>query len=86
MIGKLLINPSQILFPPLNIKLGLMKYLIKDLNKESTVFCFRKTAVRKFPHISDVKMNLGIFGGFKKDILFESDSDAEKHDKPVSHS
>lgn len=55
-----LIAPEKILLPPLHIKLGLMKNLIKAFNKQSTAFLYIQ---KKFPHISDAKLNAGIFDG-----------------------
>ena len=53
-----LVEPHQILLPPLHIKLGLMKNFVKAINKESPTFAFIK---QTFSQVSNVKLNAGIF-------------------------
>ena len=53
-----LVNPQNILLPPLHIKLGLMKNFVKALNKEGRAFTFLK---HKFPRVSETKLKGGIF-------------------------
>jgi hypothetical protein len=55
-----LVNPRNILLPPLHIKLGLMKNFIKALDKKGRTFAFVK---EKFPRISEAKLEAGIFDG-----------------------
>lgn len=55
-----LVNPKNILLPPLHIKLGLMKNFVKALNKSNPSFEFLKT---KFPALSDAKLKAGVFNG-----------------------
>lgn len=55
-----LVFRDKILLPPLHIKLGLMKNLVKAMNQEGEAFKYLKT---KFPHISDAKIKEGIFVG-----------------------
>ncbi|GBP18527.1 hypothetical protein EVAR_12988_1 [Eumeta japonica] len=55
-----LINPEDVLLPPLHIKLGLMKNFVKAMNKNGDRFCYLK---KKFPNISDAKIKEGIFVG-----------------------
>jgi hypothetical protein len=55
-----LVNPNNVLLPPLHIKLGLMKNFTKALNKEGEAFKYLQT---KFPGISDAKLKEGIFVG-----------------------
>jgi len=59
-IAKPLVDCNKILLPPLHIKLGLMKNLVKAMNKQNEAFLFIQ---KKFPHISDAKVNAGIFDG-----------------------
>ena len=52
-----LVDPQNILLPPLHIKLGLMKNYIKALDKDGPTFmCLR----RKFSRISEVKLRAGV--------------------------
>jgi len=46
--------------PPLHIKLGLMKNLVKGMDKSGHVFKYLHAA---FPEISDAKLKEGIFLG-----------------------
>ncbi|GBP10628.1 2-phosphoxylose phosphatase 1 [Eumeta japonica] len=69
-----LAQSEKIFPPPIHIKLGLMKNLVKAMNKDGGGFQYLKT---KFPRISDAKMKEGIFVGpqireLMKDSNFES--------------
>lgn len=55
-----LVDPKNVLLPPLHIKLGLMKNFVKALNKDDQSFRFLQT---KFPAISDAKLRAGVFNG-----------------------
>lgn len=56
-----LVDPENILLPPLHIKLGLIKQLIKALkNRGSDSFLYLFT---KFPKVSEAKMKEGILDG-----------------------
>ncbi|GFX68178.1 uncharacterized protein TNCV_4440011 [Trichonephila clavipes] len=55
-----LVNPKKILFPPLYIKLRLMKQFVKSLEKEGECF---KYLCEQFPGLSDAKLKKGIFVG-----------------------
>ncbi|GFU90858.1 uncharacterized protein TNCV_4921911 [Trichonephila clavipes] len=55
-----LVDPKKILFPPLQIKLGLMKQFVKALDKEGKCF---KYLSEQFPGLSDAKLKEGIFVG-----------------------
>jgi len=59
-LSPALVNPNNILLPPLHIKLGLMKNFVKALNKTSRAVAFLKD---KFPRISEAKLEAGIFDG-----------------------
>jgi len=59
-INKPLVDPENILLPPLHIKLGLMKQFVKAMDKTSPGFLFLK---QKFPTISENKIKEGIFIG-----------------------
>lgn len=73
-VRKKLVDPKNVLLPPLHIKLGLMKQFVKALPKDGPCF---KYLCKKFPHISEAKLKEGIFVGpdIRKmmfDINFES--------------
>ena len=55
-----LVDPQNILLPPLHIKLGLMKNYTKALDKDGTAFKFSRM---KFPKISEAKLRAGVFDG-----------------------
>ena len=56
-----LVDPKNVLMPPLHIKLGLMKNFVKQLGKsKSKGFAF---LCNKFPNISEAKLKEGIFVG-----------------------
>ncbi|KAJ4446592.1 hypothetical protein ANN_13289 [Periplaneta americana] len=55
-----LVNPEKILLPPLHIKLGVMKNVVKAMDKQSDGFLYLKS---KFPKVSDAKLKAGIFIG-----------------------
>ena len=55
-----LVEPTKVLLPPLHIKLGIMKQLVKALDKDGTCFQYIRY---KFPKISDAKLKERIFNG-----------------------
>ncbi|KAK1805158.1 hypothetical protein P4O66_019509 [Electrophorus voltai] len=55
-----LAKPDKILLPPLHIKLGLMKNLVKAMDQNGSVF---KYLSEKFPQSSEAKIKEGIFVG-----------------------
>ena len=55
-----LVNPRNILLPPLHIKLGLMKNFVKALDKDGQSIRLLQT---KFPYVSDSKLRAGVFDG-----------------------
>lgn len=55
-----LVDPSDVILPPLHIKLGLMKNFVKAMDKEGEGFAYLK---KMFPKISDAKLKEGIFVG-----------------------
>lgn len=57
---KTLVDKSNILLPPLHIKLGLMKQFVKALNNEGECFQY---LCHRFPGISNAKIKEGIFTG-----------------------
>ena len=59
-INNQLVDREKIVFPPLHIKLGLIKQFVKALKKESPCFDF---ICRKFPGLSQEKKKAGIFDG-----------------------
>ena len=55
-----LVKRSKIVFPPLHIKLGVMKQFVKALNKEGSCF---KYICGKFPGLTIEKLKAGVFNG-----------------------
>ena len=73
-INPPLIDKNKIIFPPLHIKLGLMKQFVKALDKHGS--CFEYIS-HVFPGISTEKLKAGIFDGpqirkLVKDLNFEN--------------
>ena len=66
-----LVNPRNILLPPLQIKLGLMKNFVKALDKDGQSFRFLQT---KFPYVSDAKLLAGVFDGLQIRELMKDSS------------
>ena len=60
MINEALVEREQIVFPPLLIKLGLIKQFVKALNKDGDCFKYLRT---RFHRLSDEKVKSGIFNG-----------------------
>ena len=74
MMKEQLVDRSNILLPPLHIKLGLIKNLIKALDKEGNTFQFLKN---KFPYISEAKINAGILNGPQiRELMHDMDFDS----------
>jgi hypothetical protein len=62
-----LVDPNNILLPPLHIKLGLMKNFVKAMNQDGEAFKYLRA---KFPRLSEAKVKEGIFVGPQiRDIL-----------------
>ena len=59
-INEPLVPRDRIILPPLNIKLGLIKQLVKALDKDGECF---KYICRSFPGLSIEKLKAGIFDG-----------------------
>lgn len=59
-INQPLVDRNKIIFPPLHIKLGLMKQYVKALNKEGACFQYICTT---FPSLSYEKTKAGVFDG-----------------------
>ncbi len=59
-INEPLVDREKIIFPPLHIKLGLMKQFVKALNKEGNCFQYICSA---FPGLSYEKVKAGVFDG-----------------------
>jgi len=80
-IHKPLIKPSEVLLPPLHIKMGLMKNFLKALDVKGPAFTY---LCGKFPTLTFKKVKAGVFIGPQirqhfKDQLFEAVlSDKEK--------
>ena len=55
-----LVDRDRIIFPPLHIKLGLMKQFVKALNKDGSCFLY---ICRSFPGLSYEKLKAGVFDG-----------------------
>lgn len=59
-INHPLVEREKIIFPPLHIKLGLMKQFVKALDKSGSCFTY---IGQKMPQMSTEKMKAGIFDG-----------------------
>ena len=59
-VAKPRVDSTDVLLPPLHIKLGLMKNFVKALNREGQAFKYLR---EKFPRLSDAKVKEGIFVG-----------------------
>lgn len=59
-LNEPLVDRNKIIFPPLHIKLGLMKQFIKALPRGGPCFEYLK---QKFPRLSTEKLKAGIFDG-----------------------
>ena len=59
-VNKALVPRDKIIFPPLHIKLGLMKQFVKALNKEGDCF---KYICKSFPGLSAENLKDGVFDG-----------------------
>ena len=55
-----MVDPKNVLLPPLHIKLVLMKNFVKALNKGNPSFKFHQS---KFPAVSNAKHGAGVFNG-----------------------
>ena len=71
-----LVDPKDVLLPPLHIKLGKMKNFVKQLGKsKSNGFAF---LCNKFPKISEAKLKEGIFVGPQiREVLKDPDFEKE---------
>ncbi|GBO16541.1 hypothetical protein AVEN_150121-1 [Araneus ventricosus] len=72
-LNEYLIDPQNILLPPLHIKLGLIKQFVKALDKGGKCFEY---LISKFPKLSSAKIKEGVFDGTQikklvKDSNFE---------------
>ncbi|KAJ4442913.1 hypothetical protein ANN_04507 [Periplaneta americana] len=59
-VAESLVDPKDVLLPPLHIKLGLIKYFVIGMNQEGQAF---KYVREKFPKLSDAKVKESIFVG-----------------------
>lgn len=59
-VNEPIVSREKIVFPPLHIKLGLMKQFVTKLNREGECFQYLITS---FPSLSFEKINAGIFDG-----------------------
>ena len=59
-INEPLVDRKNIIFPPLHIKLGVMKQFIKALDRDGDCFHY---ICSTFPRVSDEKKKAGIFDG-----------------------
>lgn len=70
-LKKNLLPVEKILLPPLHIKLGLIKQLVKAMKaKNSVAFAYLS---EKFPKLSDAKINEGVFNGPQIRALFNDE-------------
>ena len=61
-----LVDKSNVILPPLHIKLGLMKQFVKALNKEGTCF---KYIQEQFPYMSAEKVKKNVFVGHQRRVV-----------------
>ena len=59
-INEALVEREKIVFPPLHIKLGLIKQFVKAPNKDDDCFKYLRS---RFQGLSDEKVKSGIFTG-----------------------
>ena len=74
-----LVDKENVLLPPLHIKLGLMKQLVKALGRETDAF---KYLIQKFPQVSEAKIKEGIFVGPQIRELLNDDNFEETMTAP----
>jgi len=55
-----LVSPENVYLPQLHIKLGVMKNVVKAMDKSPAAFHYLKA---KFPNVSEAKIKEGIFIG-----------------------
>lgn len=74
-----LMDPKNVILPPLHIKLGLMKNFVKAMNKEGDGFLYLKSV---FPKLSDAKLKEGIFVGPQiRQLMKDTNFDKKLNDK-----
>ena len=74
-----LINPNNVLLPPLHIKLGLVKNFVKAIRSNSDAFSYLKEL---FPRLSEAKLKEGIFIGPQVRKLIKSTLFRDKLTEP----
>ena len=73
-----LIDKSDVLLPPLRIKLGLMKQMVKAMDKTLSAFNY---LVEECPNLRGAKIKEGIFVGPQiRQLIFDSSFDASMND------
>lgn len=76
-----LINPEDVILPPLHIKLGLMKNFVKAMDKNGEGFLYLKSI---FSKLSDAKLKEGIFIGPQIRLLMKNQMfDQKLNDKEL---
>ena len=73
-INDLLVNRERILFPPLHIKLGLLKQFTKALDKDGDCFTYLCQA---FPGLTMEKLKAGIFDSHQRSRVENSVNEVE---------
>ena len=73
-----LVDPRNVLMPPLHIKLGLMKQFVKALNQKSDAFNY---LLEFFPKLSEAKIKSGIFVGPQIKKIFKLTEFSDKLSK-----
>jgi len=58
--AKNLVDPKDVLLPPLHIKLGIIKQFVTKLDKDGATFNYIR---QKFPYVSEAKLSAGVFDG-----------------------
>ena len=78
-----IISRDKIIFPPLHIKLGLMKQFVKALNTDGECFQF---IVSAFPALSFEKIKAGVFDGPQiRALVHDEDFVTKMSDKRRRH-
>lgn len=76
-----LIDPEDVILPPLHIKLGLMKNFVKAMDKNGEGFLYLKSI---FSKLSDAKLKEGIFIGPQIRLLMKNQNfDQKLNDKEL---
>lgn len=77
-----LIDPKDVILPPLHIKLGLMKNFVKAMDKNGAGFLYLKSI---FPKLTEAKLKEGIFIGPQiRQLMKDQNFDQKLNDKELN--